>query len=211
MRTTYGNGGTGNKGWHFWASRGYVTVIQDTRGRFESEGLFYPVIFEAEDGLDTQQWLSEQPWCNGKIGTFGGSYVGMTQWMPALEGSPYVEAMFTTVPYTEHYTVAYQNGAFRLRLYTEWYTMMTAPYGYDAEKFMKNHFDQMNRHLPLIEQDTQAGWRMPFLRDTIGHPYLDAYWEPIRFNGKYKNVKVPVYILAGWYDLFTSQNLKNFI
>jgi len=140
VRTPYGNGGAGHKGWHFWAERGYVTIIQDTRGRFESEGLFYPVIFEAEDGLDTQKWVSEQSWYNGRIGTFGGSYVGMTQWMPALEGSPYIEAMFTTVPYTENYSVAYQNGALRLRLYTEWYTMMTALYGYDAKEFMKNRF-----------------------------------------------------------------------
>ena len=211
VRTPYGNGGTGNKGAYFWAEMGYVTVIQDTRGRFESEGLFYPVIFEAEDGLDTQKWISEQPWCNGKIGTYGGSYVGMTQWMPALEDSPYIDAMFTLVPYTENYTVAYQNGAYRLRLYTEWYTMMTAPYGYDAEEFMKNYFDRMNRHLPLIEQDMQTGWRMPFIRDILGHPEHDVYWEPIRFYGKYLNAKSPVYILAGWYDLFTSQNLKNFM
>ena len=58
IRSPYGNGGSGQKGLQFWASRGYVIVVQDTRGRYESEGLFYPVIFEAEDGLDTQKWLS---------------------------------------------------------------------------------------------------------------------------------------------------------
>ena len=210
-RTPYGNGGANNSGGHYWAERGYVTIIQDTRGRFESEGLFYPVIFEAEDGLDTQKWVSEQPWCNGKIGTFGGSYVGMTQWMPALKGSSYVNAMFTTVPYTENYTVAFQNGAFRLRLYTEWYTMMTAPYNIDSKEFMNNDSDRVDRFLPLIEQDKQTGWRLPFIRDVLGHPKHDSYWEPIRFEGNYRNVRSAVYIVAGWYDLFTGQNLKNYM
>ncbi len=210
-RTPYGNGGKGSEGYHFWASRGYVAVVQDTRGRFESEGLFYPVIFEANDGLDTQNWVSEQPWCNGRIGTFGGSYVGMTQWMPAIEGSRYIDAMFTYVPYTENYTVAYQNGAYRMWLYSRWYTMMTAPYGFDNDEFMKGEIDRMDLHLPLLEQDTVIGWRMPFIRDILNHPENDVYWKPIRFEGKYCNVRSSVYILAGWYDLFTGQNLKNFV
>ena len=211
VRTPYGNGGAGSTGWHFWAERGYVTVVQDTRGRFESEGLFYPVIFEAEDGVDTQKWVSEQPWCNGRIGTLGGSYVGMTQWMPALEGVSYVDAMFTFVPYTENYTVARQNGAYRMRLYSRWYSMMCAPYAVDSDEFMKNDIDRMDLHVPLLEQDTVAGWRMPFVRDILNHPENDAYWEPIAFEGNYKNVRSAVFILAGWFDLFTKQNLKNYM
>ncbi|MCE5248798.1 CocE/NonD family hydrolase [bacterium] len=209
-RTPYGNGGAGNGGGHYWAERGYVTIIQDTRGRFESEGLFYPVVFEADDGLDTQRWVSEQPWCNGKIGTFGGSYVGMTQWMPALKGSQYVTAMFTTVPYTENYTVAFQNGALRQRLFTEWYTMMTAPYNIDSKDFMNTASDRVDRFLPRIDQDTQTGWRLPYTRDVLGHPEDDSYWEPIRFEGHYRNIRSAIYIVAGWYDLFTGQNLKNY-
>jgi len=162
------------------------------------------VIFEAKDGLDTQKWVSEQPWCNGNIGTFGGSYVGMTQWMPAIEGSPYVEAMFTQVPYTENYTVAFQNGAYRLRLDSQWYTQMTAPYGFDNNEFIKGEIDRMDLHVPLLEQDTVTGWRMPFIRDILNHPENDAYWKPISFDGKYRNVRSSVYILAGWYDLFTA-------
>ncbi len=210
VRTPYGNGGAGSKGAHYWAERGYVYIVQDTRGRFESEGLFYPVIFEAGDGLDTQKWVYEQPWCNGRVGTLGGSYVGMTQWMPALEGSPYVDAMFTSVPYTENYTVAYQNGAYRMRLVSRWYSMMCAPYTVDRDDFVANTIDRMDKHLPLIEQDTVAGWRMPAARDFMMHPEYDSYWEPIRFDGKYGNIKSNVYILAGWFDLFTQQNLKNF-
>jgi len=135
VRTPYGNGGEGHSSGHYFAQRGFAVAIQDTRGRFESEGFFYPVINETEDGNDTHKWIVRQPWCNGKIGTMGGSYVGMTQWMPALSGSPNLAAMFPSVPYTENYTVSYQNGACRLRLFTEWYAMMTAPYGFDRKKF----------------------------------------------------------------------------
>lgn len=210
-RTPYGNGGTGNKDSHFWAERGYVTVVQDTRGRYESEGVFYPIFNEAEDGLDTQKWCSEQPWCNGKIGTYGGSYHGMTQWMPALEGSNYVSAMFPYIPYIDCYTVHFQNGAARLRLFSFWYTFMTAPYDYNMNDFWADVIDIADTHLPLAEQDTVIGWRMPFTRDWLSHPERDAYWEPLRIQGKYHNVKAPVYILAGWYDLFTAQNLNSFM
>ncbi len=210
-RSPYGNGGAGHEGFRFWAERGYVVVAQDTRGRFESEGGFYPAANETRDGLDTQEWVARQPWCNGRIGTFGGSYVGMTQWLPALEGAPYVDAMFPSVPFSEGYTVAYQNGAYRTRLFSRWYSAMSAPYGFDGDRFMAETIDRADLHLPLVEQDTVIGWRMPFTRDMMRHPERDDYWEPVRFRGRYRNVRVPVYILAGWFDLFTAQNLNNFM
>lgn len=211
QRTPYGNGGSGNKQAHFFAERGYVFAVQDTRGRYESEGIFYPIVFEAADGLDTHAWIVKQPWCNGKIGTVGASYTGMTQWMPALLGSPYLVSMFPEVPYTESYSVSFQNGAFRLRMFTTWYTMMTAPYDFKSEEFQKNDIDKVNRFLSLSEQDTQVGWRLPFIRDILGHPEQDAYWEPIRFEGRYKNVRAAMYTVVGWYDLFTAQNLMSFM
>jgi uncharacterized protein len=210
-RTPYGNGGAGYQEAHFFAERGYVFIAQDTRGRAESEGIFYPIVNEGADGLDTHAWIAKQPWCNGKIGTLGGSYEGMTQWLPALKGSPHLVSMFPVVPYTETYTVSFQNGAFRLRMFTSWYTMMTAPYAFKYDEFVKGDIDAFNRFLPLIEQDTRAGWRMPFFRDTASHPENDAYWEPMRFEGNFKNVLAAMYQIVGWYDLFTEQNLNDFI
>jgi hypothetical protein len=135
----------------------------------------------------------------------------MTQWMPALLGSPHLVAMFPVVPYTENYTVQFQNGAFQLRVFTFWYTAMTAPYDFKLDEFQKNDIDKMNRFLPLIEQDTRVGWRMPFVRDMVNHPENDTYWAPMRFEGNYKNVRSAVYTVAGWYDVLTAQNLKNFM
>ena len=64
---------------------GYVLAVQDTRGRFQSEGQFQPLAQEAQDGVDLIGWLRGQAWCNGKIGMASGSYVGATQWLPAVE------------------------------------------------------------------------------------------------------------------------------
>ncbi len=210
-RTPYGNGGPGSGEAKFFVERGYVFVNQDTRGRYESEGVFYPVVNEGPDGIDTIEWIVKQPWCNGKVGMHGGSYVGMTQWMPALKGEPHLVSMFPAVPYTEHYSVSFQNGAFRMRMFTSWYTMMTAPYEFKAEEFTKKDIDTANRSLPLIEQDMKIGWRMPFLRDIMNHPEDDAYWSPMRFEGNYGNVRAAIYTIAGWYDLFTAQNLQSFM
>ena len=98
-----------------------------------------------------------------------------------------------------------------MRLFEIWYTMMTAPYDFKMDEFQKKDIDITSRFLPLIEQDTRVGWRMPFWRDMVSHPKDDAYWAPMRFEGRYKNVRSAMYAVVGWYDLFTAQNLKNFM
>ena len=82
----------------YFASRGYAGVVQDTRGRFKSEGEFYPFRDdgwgEHRDGYDTVEWLAEQTWCDGKIGTLGGSYAGHTQYAMAPTAPPHLAAQF---------------------------------------------------------------------------------------------------------------------
>jgi putative CocE/NonD family hydrolase len=67
----------------FWASRGYTVVIQGTRGRYKSSGDFYPLKHEHDDGIETLSWIANQPWFNGKLGRWGGSAFGHTQWIPS--------------------------------------------------------------------------------------------------------------------------------
>ena len=105
MRSPYGNGSSGDKEAHSFVKRGYVVVKQDTRGRNDSEGIFDAMQPEALDGYDTQQWVGGQPWCNGKIGTFGGSYVGFTQWIAAPLQSPYLVTMFPVVTFSDFHDV----------------------------------------------------------------------------------------------------------
>ena len=101
----------------FYAQRGYVYVVQDCRGRYDSEGLFYAYHDDARDGYDTQEWIGGQPWCNGSIGTSGESYGGHTQWMPAPLGSRYLKAMVPRVTPSDIWKEdAYSAGVFRLAL-----------------------------------------------------------------------------------------------
>ena len=65
------------------AARGYAVVVQDVRGRYQSEGAFYTFVNEIDDGYDSVEWVAGQPWCDGKVGMYGSSYVGATQWLAA--------------------------------------------------------------------------------------------------------------------------------
>lgn len=208
-RSPYGNGGAGNRDAHFFASRGYVVVVQDTRGRAESEGIFNANQHEALDGYDTQQWIGNQAWCNGKIGTFGGSYVGFTQWMPAQLQSPYLVTMVPTVTFSDLHDVVYQNGAFRLDLFTPWSMEMTHPYNLKYSD-LADKMDSVLMTLPLIEQDRAMGWRISFLRDWLSHPEHDLFWDRTSIN-EYNNIRTSVYHIGGWYDILLEGTINNYL
>ena len=93
---------------------GYAVVMQDCRGRFDSEGPWEPYIHEAEDGYDTQQWIGAQPWCDGNIGMFGVSYLGFTQTQPAPLRSPYVKGLVPIASQQDNFGHIYKNGALGL-------------------------------------------------------------------------------------------------
>jgi predicted acyl esterase len=106
--------------------RGYALVVQDLRGRFKSEG-DPAIIFgndglgEHQDGRDTLEWVARQPWCNGKIGTWGGSALGITQNMAAPVAPDELKAQHVSVAFSDYYSqAAYQGGAFRTQLIERW-------------------------------------------------------------------------------------------
>jgi uncharacterized protein len=97
------------------ASQGYVLIIQDTRGRFNSEGEFYCFAYESQDGYDTVEWAVAQPWSDGHVGMYGASYMGATQWLAAIAQPPHLQCivpLITAADYHEGWT--YQGGAFAL-------------------------------------------------------------------------------------------------
>jgi len=210
MRSPYGNGGTGNSEANFAASRGYVVVLQDTRGRYESEGVFDAMQPEALDGYDTQQWVGQQSWCNGKIGTFGGSYVGFTQWMPASLQSPYLVTMIPVVTFSDFHDVVYQDGAFRLELFGPWSFEMTHPYNVNQDTIGK-YTDKILMSLPLIDLDKKLGWKIPFLRDWLSHPEHDLYWNRTTVGDNYPKIKASVYNIGGWYDILLKGTINNYL
>ncbi|MGB9607549.1 MAG: CocE/NonD family hydrolase, partial [bacterium] len=103
------------------AQKGYAMVIQDTRGRYASEGANLPFEKDAQDGYDTVQWIIRQKWCNGKIGTWGGSALGITQLLLAGTGVKYITAQHITVGAPSLYQDGvYTGGEFRKSLYGDW-------------------------------------------------------------------------------------------
>ena len=108
------------------AINGYAVVIQDCRGRFASEGSFYPYRDETADGYDTVEWCASQPWCNGRVGMFGRSYPGATQWQAAVGTPPHLVAMAPDLTGSQFYHGwTYQGGALQHNFVLAWVTNFT--------------------------------------------------------------------------------------
>ena len=187
----------------WWAERGYAYVPADCRGRYESEGEFYPYHPDGPDGHDTLEWIAAQPWCNGKIGTAGGSYGGLFQWQLAPLGSPHLTAMAPHVIADDYFgDIHYIGGAFQLGLsLLSSVTFMTNL----AVPSFGPIFDngRIFRHLPLIDMDVAAiGKEVPWYRDWLAHQTYDDYWNEIDTSDKYSKIDAPAFIRCGWFDAY---------
>lgn len=203
VRSPYGKGGTEGGAGHAYASRGYVFVSQDCRGKGTSEGQWIPFVHEARDGKDTHRWILDQPWSNGAIGTAGGSYVGYTQWISAPGAGEYLKAMLPVVPLVDPYNdVAYVDGAFQLSLMMGWGAGVSGQSdvgGWNDEAWLKAF-----RTLPLSTWDTAMGAEVQYLRDWVGHPQFDSYWAQGSLRGREKDITTPICAIGGWYDIFAN-------
>ena len=110
----------------FWASRGYTVVIQGTRGRHHSEGAFYPLRGERSDGIDTLRWLARQPWFDGRLGMWGASAFGHTQWVLADQSDPGPQALMIQIASTDFFGMFHPGGAFSLESALYWARAVTA-------------------------------------------------------------------------------------
>ncbi len=137
LRTPYNKGiatGIGEDG----ARHGYATVIQDTRGRFASEGANLAFDADVEDGYDTVEWLMRQPWCNGKLGTSGGSAGAITQLLLASSDNTNVISQHLTVGGPSlYFDVVYSGGVFRKSLIEDW--LRATKFSPDALKLWTSH------------------------------------------------------------------------
>jgi hypothetical protein len=108
------------------AERGYAVLLQDTRGRFGSDGDFIPVEHERHDGAATVRWVRRQPWCNGRVGVFGVSYLGLTAWAAVGASHPsHIQASVTVGAHSRiHSAVFRPGGAVSLELLTLWLTLV---------------------------------------------------------------------------------------
>ncbi len=211
VRDTYDNGSWDKhiaEG-YTWAERGYVFIHQNVRGRYDSEGgAHYPYKFEAKDGYDTQMWIAEQSWSNGKVGMMGGSYLASVQWLSAPLGAPSLTAIAPRMtPYNYYEDVAYYTGgAFQLSSRIGWATLIS------GRTNQIRHYDWNEKllHLPLITLDNAIGHDLPHFRDWLSHPSYDDYWETYNVEARASEIDVPAYNIAGWYDVFLRGNLTSY-
>jgi uncharacterized protein len=191
-----------------FVAAGYRVVVQDCRGSFQSAGEFVPYNNEGQDGFDTIEWIGRQPWCNGKIGMWGSSYVGATQWQAAVEHPPGLTTITPTATWSSFYRNLYLGGAVRLSLITGWAAGNSKkPAGADASGNWQDTF----MHLPLSEMDQKVGWPIPWLTGMLTHPHPDGYWTRLDLTDEILQLEMPIMHVVGVYDFFSRESVDNFV
>ena len=196
------------------ASHGYIVVLQDTRGRFASGGEFYPFRNESADGFNTVEWAAKLDQSNGKVGMFGGSYVGATQMLAAMALPPHLVSIFPYVTASEYYDGwTYQSGALMQWFSSSW----TSGLAIDT---MRRQVDSAQapkewvKTLPLQDypllKTPQPSSLAPYFRDWLSHERDDSYWQPWRVSDHYSQMTVMGLHGGGWHDLFLKGSIKNF-
>ena len=202
-----------------FAQHGYAVVVQDTRGRYESEGAWDPFRNEANDGFDTVEWAAGQAWSNGKVGMHGGSYLGHVQWQAATMAPPHLTTIFPVLASTSIYhNTFFHGGAFKLALAFGWGAVrmpnrIMNPQYWHTEGYAPQElkYDQIVWTLPLTELDlASSGQRVGFFRDWLKHQSYDSYWKAISDEERLGKVRVPTYSLGGWFDLLVGGTINGF-
>lgn len=206
-RTPYGKEGNRKEGIYF-AQHGYAMVVEDTRGRYDSGGTWYPFVDEAHDGADTIAWAAEQPWCDGKVVTVGASYNGMDQWLATTQRNPALAGMIVGFAPSDLYgNTVYQGGAFKLGLLT-----FAAAMGYHVltSRMSLIPWPKLIWSLP-VASIAPAGFQPQFYRDWINHPTRDAYWQKESWRNIFPSLDIPIFLYGGWYDIFQPGTIDNFM
>jgi putative CocE/NonD family hydrolase len=195
----------------WWAKRGYAVVIQDCRGRFESEGVFQPYRDDGPDGHDTLEWIADQSWCNGKIGTSGRSYGGLFQWQLAPYRSPYLTAMAPQVIMGDYFKDCHRVGGAVQWTLTGFASVIFTTSVSLIQRGATHIFGNSDyyRHLPLMTLDEATiGRVVPWYREWCEHVLYDDYWKAINTEDKLDQIDVPIRQQAAWYDPYTAPALR---
>ena len=205
-RTPYNKQGMKSAAERFVAA-GYAFVAQDCRGRFESEGVFVPYNNEGQDGYDAIEWLVRQPWCNGRVGMWGSSYVGATQWQAAVEQPPGLVSILPVATWSSFYRNLYLGGAVRLSLIAGWARNHSVrPAGITPAA----DWDATLMHLPLSEVDSKMGWSIPWLKGMLTHPRPDGFWKRLELSDQVIHLQLPMQHVVGYYDFFSRETVGSF-
>lgn len=201
------------------AARGYVVIIQDVRGRYTSEGEWYTFKNESRDGFDSVEWAGTLPYSNGKVGMWGGSYVGATQMLTAITSPPHLAAIAPVVTASNYHNGwTYQGGAFE-QWFNESWTSGLAQDTFNRRVQKNTNALEGIQKLPLTSYPlfnggaTDSGETRElasYFLDWLAHPSYDDYWKQLSIEDHHDKVMVPVFSTAAWYDIFLGGSLRNY-
>ena len=219
MRSPYGRSGPLSVLGHLFAERGYQAVIQSCRGTFGSGGTFVPFRDEVPDGRATLAWVQEQDWFTGTVGTWGASYLGLTQWAMAADNPPFVKAMAMSVTDSDcGGSVIMPGGAFALESSLLWacQNKLPPPAGFVAGRKRAEEFNKRlptaYAQLPLAAGDVAlVDQTVDFYQEWLEHnDPQDPWWDAGDFSPAVPGTEARVSMVAGWYDLFMPFQLEDF-
>ncbi len=192
----------------FFVPRGYVCVLANSRGRGGSEGQWDPYVNEPRDGFDTQQWVGEQSWCNGQVGTFGQSYNAFTQVMSAPLANPHLKCMVPIEGQQSFFGHQFNDGVLQLNVVFTHGLFATGATGLQGHIPIRDpHFLQ----LPLISAaDKVPHPQAQRIKTWLQHASYDDHWKSFSVKDKYDRIQAPAYFVTGWYDNLVLENFRNF-
>jgi uncharacterized protein len=204
------------------ASHGYVFIIQDVRGRYTSEGEWYPFRHDSDDGYDAVEWAAALPFSNGKVGMTGGSYVGATQMLAAIAHPPHLAGICPVVTASNYHDGwTYQSGALEQWFDQNWTTQLATNTMWrliakdtnaliGAPTLPLTHYSAFN--YPALPAGAEATAQLaPYYLDWLAHPDYDAYWKQWSIEERFSDIQVPALHIGGWYDIFLTGTLRNYM
>jgi putative CocE/NonD family hydrolase len=225
VRTPYGRKASGFFVSHRMAERGYNVLVQDVRGRFDSEGDFDVFAGEDADGRATIRWIADQPWFDGSLGLWGMSYLAYVQWAAAPDAPSFLKAIMPQIGGSRAYPIIYSDGAFNLDLTLPYSILLeeqnTSPGASFLKSFLKSLLLQLRlrrrlrsgfMHLPVGKADAEVSGRpKTSYRDWLAHPEAsDAYWRDRDHSRRVREVEAPARLFSGWYDFFLRELLDDY-
>ena len=194
-----------------WTERfveaGYACVMQDCRGRNDSDGAWEPYIHEADDGHDTIEWIGGQPWCDGNVGMYGISYVGFTQHQPATRRSKYLKAITPIASQQDNFGHQRFDGVLQQHV-AQFFINMAGRTNKRASTALMN-WDDIYSRLPLVSAVDDIV-DLEFYREVVRHHTFDDFWKSYSMRDKYGEVAVPAYLITGWYDNLVHETCRLF-
>ncbi|PRY39424.1 CocE/NonD family hydrolase [Umezawaea tangerina] len=196
---------------------GYAIVVQDVRGTSRSPGTFVPHLTDGDDGVDTIAWLRAQPWCDGNIGTWGGSYMGFVQWQTAVGGPAGLRAMAPVMTSADLYRAPWYSpgGALSLDAVLSWGALaaLGSLRGTPDAPEVALLREMLVRRRPLLDPLPVAERpvlrdALPWVGDVLDHPSRDGYWRDLASTERCAAITVPALSIGGWYDVFIGETVR---